>query len=175
MKKVLVIVPAMAMAIAFTVAPVSADRGRGDDYRRPVEQKNYTEVSVSNCDSAFINNELGTISNSGLNTVMSKSSSSRHYDRRGDNGNAVVNTEEAVSTTQVANAANDNAVTVKAPENGSVTVKNMSGAAVTNRTLTSSNSGANLAAGNRAVVNAGRADSLTSATTIVNSNVIKVK
>ena len=169
MKKLLIFVGILAMALSLSVTPAFAYdwHGGGDD-----------DVTVSNKNSAYVSNNVGASSNTGSNTANGGDASDgagdggdvKHSDdgnTGGDGGNGgnagdggYVETGNATTVVLIGNEVNTNKTKVnlcgcEEDNNGDVTVKNRNKAKVKNNVGASSDTGSNNADGGTAYGSAG--------------------
>ncbi|KKQ53597.1 MAG: hypothetical protein US70_C0001G0001 [Parcubacteria group bacterium GW2011_GWD2_38_11] len=183
MKKILAIIPTLALVFAFSTSFAFAS-DRNNSCCNDSHDKKVTccpSVEIENTNDAKTYNNVTSFSDTGLNKILSsfgkKTHSSRHHDEdNGLTGIAKILSGAAESFAGTETYANDTRIVVDEPEKGKVEIENTNEALTTNNVTSSASTGYNFisAKGIKSVIKTGYAGSQSSAITMVNSNVIKI-
>ena len=176
MKKFFIAPLALAFAFALTLSPAFAyDRG-GDCCRDRDRDKCCPSIEVDNENDSHVLNVTSSVSNTGKNYISGQSNgqvslfghfSYNKNDSDIETGHAYA---DALSVTQIGS----NDVRIDAPRSGSVDVDNDNNSYVANFTIATANSGKNAIRGGGDIETA-YANSISTSTLIVGTNVVKIK
>lgn len=170
MKKILTIVPVLAIAFAFSASLALAYDRSGSRHGNP-------STTVLNTSEALTLNNVSSTSSTGGNAITNAHVSTRSYGHeRGRTASiASIFSGDATSVAWSETTANISAVEVAAPTTGATSAMNISSAITENNLRSRAKTGHNHIDGSgNATIGSGSAMSQASALTFVNSSVVKV-
>ena len=160
MKKILAIVPAIALVIGFSSSLASAHMRSASD----------PSLTVTSANDATVTNNVGSNSNTGYNFIKVPVVRSR---RTTVSTPASIGTGDASATSSSQTTAGSNSTDATAPTTGKTTVSSYNSASVDNNVTADANSGYNKIIGNGSITT-GNATSSSSSVTLLGSNVTTV-